>query len=81
VSYREVNDAQGRAWRMWDTYPQSGRRGAFPDAYSKGWLTFESEEEKRRLVPVPTEWAQLSDDELLDLLGQAFPVPIRSATT
>jgi hypothetical protein len=81
VSYREVSDPQGRAWRVWDTYPQSGRIGAFPEAYSNGWVTFECEQDKRRLVPVPAGWFDLSDVDLLGLLDQAVPVPARSAAT
>jgi hypothetical protein len=80
MSYREFSDRDGRAWRMWDTYPQSARRGAFPDAYSRGWLTFECDLEKRRLVPVPVDWALGTDEELGALLAEAFVVPIRSAT-
>jgi hypothetical protein len=81
VAYREVDDPQGRSWRVWDTYPQSGRLGAFPEAYSNGWLTFECDDDKRRLVPVPLHWPELSDRELLALLEQAVPVPARSAVT
>lgn len=40
-----------------------------------GWLTFESEAEKRRLVPIPAGWEQLPDPELERLRVLARPVP------
>lgn len=42
-----------------------------------GWLTFESSREKRRLVPVPAEWARCTDAELDALRELATPVTKR----
>jgi hypothetical protein len=39
-----------------------------------GWLTFESLEHKRRLAPIPENWSQVPDTELLRLCEQAVPV-------
>jgi len=36
-----------------------------------GWLTFESEGSKRRLRPIPAEWAHWSDEALEELCGRA----------
>lgn len=41
---------------------------------SNGWLTFECSHERRRLVPIPPDWAQLSDQALTELLESAQPV-------
>jgi hypothetical protein len=41
----------------------------------RGWLVFESETAKRRLVPPPTEWEQLPDAALSTLWERAEVVP------
>jgi hypothetical protein len=37
----------------------------------QGWLAFETDGEKRRLAPVPPDWLNRSDAELLRLLASA----------
>ena len=44
-----------------------------------GWLTFQSGEEKRRLSPIPTEWATASDAELRRYLARADVVRLSAA--
>jgi hypothetical protein len=39
--------------------------------YNNGWLCFESEGEKRRLVPVPEGWDEMGPDRLSSLLQAA----------
>lgn len=39
--------------------------------FRDGWLAFQSGRERRRLAPVPGDWAQLSDAELLALLERS----------
>lgn len=39
-----------------------------------GWLCFESQDEKRRLFPVPQGWEECPEQVLLGLLRQAQPV-------
>lgn len=39
--------------------------------YHNGWLCFESEGEKRRLVPVPEGWTEAGPDRLSQLLQAA----------
>jgi len=39
--------------------------------YHNGWLCFESEGEKRRLVPIPEGWAEMGPDRLSSLLQAA----------
>ncbi len=71
MAFREITDADGRRWQVWDTYPQSGGRGVVIDEYAGGWLTFESENEKRRLAPVPVRWEALDTADLLPLLHRS----------
>ena len=40
-----------------------------------GWLCFSSDQEKRRLMPVPEHWEQLSEKELAELWRAAHVVP------
>ena len=40
--------------------------------WAEGWLVFETKGEKRRLAPVPPNWAELSDAELDRLREQAM---------
>ena len=63
MAYREFHDDGGRAWTVWDTYPESAHRSSM-DALQGGWLTFESGGERRRLIPAPVEWNDESDDRL-----------------
>lgn len=39
--------------------------------YGSGWLTFESLQEKRRLIPIPTSWEDLEQAGLRVLCGRA----------
>jgi hypothetical protein len=42
----------------------SQRRITLAEGYGAGWLTFESLEEKRRLIPIPRDWEMASNAEL-----------------
>ncbi|HYW08804.1 MAG TPA: hypothetical protein VE913_17715 [Longimicrobium sp.] len=44
---------------------------ALTPGLERGWLVFESETAKRRLVPPPAEWEQLSDAALSTLWARA----------
>jgi hypothetical protein len=46
---------------------------ATPDGMAAGWLCFETGTEKRRLAPVPAEWAAMSNEELDRLCHSATP--------
>ena len=43
-----------------------GTRGAVATEYSAGWLCFASGGEKRRLVPVPTNWMSANDAQVAE---------------
>ena len=47
------------------------RRITLAEGYGSGWLTFESFEEKRRLIPIPHSWETASQAELRVLCDKA----------
>jgi hypothetical protein len=47
------------------------RRITLNEGYGAGWLTFESLDEKRRLIPIPSGWEALSQTELRLLCAKA----------
>jgi hypothetical protein len=47
------------------------RTATVASEYSNGWLCFESEEEKRRLAPVPPGWEEAGPDRLSTWLQAA----------
>ncbi len=49
------------------------RRRNSPPELAYGWVCFESEHEKRRLVPPPPGWESCGDRELEELCRQASP--------
>jgi hypothetical protein len=55
------------------------RRSAVSPGREHGWLTFESGEEKRRLSPIPADWATASEPELRRLLARADVVHLSPA--
>ena len=50
------------------------RRVATGAGLEHGWVCFQSEAEKRRLAPPPSDWAAAADDALEALLGRAQPI-------
>jgi hypothetical protein len=49
----------------------SQRRITLAEGYGSGWLTFESLTEKRRLLPIPGRWEEMSQGELRALCERA----------
>lgn len=48
-------------------------RVSLPGGFHNGWLAFESRAERRRLVPTPEGWDDLSERQLNELLERAKP--------
>ena len=73
MAYREFVDDAGALWRVWDTHPvaASTLRTVSP-SYAGGWLTFESESERRRLAPIPPEWEIASRDLMIHWCARAL---------
>lgn len=57
------------------------RRITLSEGYGSGWLTFESLNEKRRLIPIPSRWDELSQAELRDLCDKAKKIARVEGTT
>jgi hypothetical protein len=68
---RQFEDADGVGWQVWATTPT---RGNVRPQFASGWLAFESQDERRRLAPVPESWAEADDGALRELLAQAVVV-------
>ena len=64
---RHFTDPRGVDWQVWDTLPEK----IVSNTLEGGWLTFQSENEKRRLAPIPLYWANAPDEELRGLLARA----------
>jgi hypothetical protein len=57
------------------------RRITLSEGYGGGWLTFESLDEKRRLIPIPTQWENFSQPELRALCDKAKRVSRNEGTS
>jgi hypothetical protein len=71
MAYKEFLDSTKMSWRVWATYPTVGK--VLSSGFEKGWLTFESDSDHRRLAPIPPGWEDLSDAGLRVLLKEAMP--------
>jgi hypothetical protein len=62
MAQREFTDSKGVRWLVWSTVPLA--TSVLASDMRKGWLTFESESERRRLVPVPRDWEDASPERM-----------------
>jgi hypothetical protein len=81
---REFSDGSGKQWRAWDVEPEelnprTRDEDYLAQLYFTGWIVFETiaGDEKRRLYPIPHDWHELPDPELVVLLAKAEVVPPR----
>jgi hypothetical protein len=72
---RAFVDASGVEWVVWAVHPEvrGARQSQLRGSYSEGWLAFESVAGKRRLSPIPSEWATCDEAMLADLCARAEP--------
>ena len=87
---REFTDLKGTKWRVFDVYPsapgamptdapRTDKVLAFPSRnHAEGWLCFESDDEKRRLTPIPPEWEICEPGKLEEFCGCAGYISRRS---
>jgi hypothetical protein len=78
---RTVDDDAGTRWTIYAVSPDElsfGRRELLPIAFRDGWLVFECAGERRRLAPVPPQWAGFPDVALRQMIASAEPVPART---
>lgn len=86
MSAREFTDSKGMVWRVWDVKPTHlhpvTKSEEYMEPWAGGWLTFESEHEKRRLVqPYPARWADYDLPQLEMLCRAAEPVGAKRKET
>jgi hypothetical protein len=75
---RSVRAPDGREWRVFAVFPSTRTgRAVVRDTYARGWLSFDSQDETRRLAPIPEGWDTLSDDELVQLCERGESSPRR----
>ena len=73
MSMREVRDAAGNLWVVFDVIPSTNRRAKaqVKPGYGDGWLCFQCPQERRRHPGLPPEWTTLSDTDILALIEGA----------
>ena len=71
MAMRDFNDAEGTHWIVWSTKPWTG---GVLESLRGGWLTFVSPTSRRRLIGIPANWEDLSDDDLERLCRTAQDV-------
>ena len=73
MAIRELRDESGVLWTIYDVHPSTVRHGALQvrEELASGWLCFQSDAAKRRLVGIPAQWEQLEDDALMSLMTAA----------
>ena len=84
---RRFTDADGVTWNVWDV--SSGIYiGSMPPTTFTGqqvtpatWLCFAADNKRKRLAPIPNDWATADDSKLLDYCKEAQPVRPRIASS
>jgi hypothetical protein len=71
VPARTFQDSAGAQWEVFEVQRSSHNAQAVSAGLERGWLSFVSSREKRRLAPIPPEWRALDDAELERLCGTA----------
>jgi hypothetical protein len=70
LSILSFTDSHGVAWRVWETLPGIGVVSV-DGRLTGGWLTFDSQSERRRLVPIPRGWENAGAAALEAMCGDA----------
>lgn len=72
MTMRSCTDHAGARWEIFEVHPGVERRsnGRMPEAFLAGWLCFQSPTERRRLAPIPLDWTEWTERELLAALEQ-----------
>lgn len=75
MPHREFVDADGHRWWVWEVHPTPAADGRLPVRadHAGGWLAFECDMQRRRLIPVPSGWAEADEPELRRLCRRAEP--------
>lgn len=73
MALRELRDESGVLWTVYDVHPSTLRHGSLQirEELASGWLCFQSDAAKRRLVGIPEQWEQMEDGALMSLMTAA----------
>jgi hypothetical protein len=75
MTHRRIIDDDQKVWDVWEVNVSgSTRRIVVPADMQAGWLAFQCGDERRRLIPLPPAWTEMSDTALLHLKSQASPI-------
>lgn len=77
MALRSFVAGDGTAWNVWNVVPtlaHNDRKLALSVGMAEGWLCFEGNGVKRRIVPTPQGWEEWSDQELEAALARAREV-------
>lgn len=76
MALREVEDAYGARWTVYEVRPSANSSGSprVRDVFTAGWVCFQTSGERRRLPGIPEGWDQLEDLALLALKDTAIRV-------
>jgi hypothetical protein len=79
ITHRVFDDIRGKRWHTFAVHSSEAtvERAGLPDAFRHGWLVFESNDEVRRVAPIPDKWEELSIDDLRQLCFSAAGAPRR----
>jgi hypothetical protein len=85
MAVRTFDSPEGITWTAWEVIPgqvsefRSTYGSHLPRQMADGWLCFDCGSEKRRLYPLPPDWAERTEAELWFLCRAAEPVRARAA--
>src|SRR5688572_936297 len=85
MAVRSFDSRDGITWTAWEVIPGqvSEFRSTFgshlPRQMADGWLCFDCGSEKRRLYPLPPDWAERTEAELWFLCRAAEAVRARAS--
>ncbi len=79
VTHRVFEDVRGKRWHAFAVQgsQETAERASLPDSFRSGWLVFESDDELRRVAPIPEKWEELDTDALRELCFKAQAAPRR----
>ena len=72
MAHYRFQDEHGRYWTVWEVHLKVTAT-VHPD-FRNGWIVFESDDEKRRLAPIPTGWEKATEPMLRRWCEQAEAV-------
>lgn len=86
MAVRTFESPDGITWTAWEVIPgqvsefRSTHGSHLPRQMAEGWLCFDCGSEKRRLYPLPANWAERTEAELWFLCRAAEPVRARASS-